>query len=43
LKKANIVGGVSIGGTGQINKETGEITNVSFDLDPVEELDTSKE
>jgi hypothetical protein len=43
LKKANVVGGVSIGGTGQINKETGEITNVSFDLDPVEELDISKE
>lgn len=33
LKKANVVGGVSIGGTGRINKETGEITDVSFDLD----------
>ncbi|MNQ71297.1 hypothetical protein D3C85_859600 [compost metagenome] len=31
LRKANIVGGVSIGGSGYINKETGEITNVTFD------------
>lgn len=31
LKKAGIVGGVSIGATGVINQETGEITNVKFD------------
>lgn len=33
LKKQGVVGGVSIGGTGVINKETGEITNVKFDGD----------
>lgn len=33
LKKANIVGGVSIGAKGNVNKETGEITNVTFDGD----------
>lgn len=33
LKKAGVIGGVSIGGTGFINKETGEITNVTFDGD----------
>ena len=31
LKKVGIVGGVSIGATGVINQETGEITNVKFD------------
>lgn len=31
LKKSGIVGGVSIGATGVINQETGEITNVKFD------------
>lgn len=31
LKKAGVVGGVSIGATGVINQETGEITNVKFD------------
>ncbi|MOA40846.1 hypothetical protein D3C78_1627550 [compost metagenome] len=31
LRKANVIGGVSIGGSGYINKETGEITNVTFD------------
>lgn len=30
LKKAGVVGGVSIGAVGKINKKTGEITNVSF-------------
>lgn len=33
LKKAGIVGGVSIGATGVINQDTGEITNVKFDGD----------
>ena len=32
LKKAGIIQGVSIGGRGLINDETGEITEVSFDL-----------
>lgn len=31
LKKQGIVSGVSIGAKGTINKETGEITNVTFD------------
>lgn len=31
LKKQGIIGGVSIGGTGYVNKKTGEITDVSFD------------
>lgn len=31
LKKSGVIGGVSIGGRGTINAETGEITNVSFD------------
>lgn len=31
LKKSGVIGGVSIGGRGIINAETGEITNVSFD------------
>lgn len=31
LKKAGVLGGVSIGGKGIINEETGEITNISFD------------
>lgn len=31
LKKEGVIGGVSIGGKGSINKETGEITNVTFD------------
>lgn len=30
LKKAGIVGGVSIGAIGKVNKKTGEITDVSF-------------
>lgn len=30
LKKAGIVGGVSIGAIGKVNKKTGEITEVSF-------------
>lgn len=33
LKKAGVVGGVSIGGKGNINPDTGEITNVNFDGD----------
>lgn len=33
LKKAGIVGGVSIGCKGQVNHETGEITNITFDGD----------
>lgn len=31
LKKSGVVGGVSIGATGVINQDTGEITNVKFD------------
>ena len=31
LKKANVIAGVSIGGKGFINEETGEITDLSFD------------
>lgn len=31
LKKAGVIGGVSIGGKGKINQKTGEITNVTFD------------
>lgn len=31
LKKSGVVGGVSIGGVGSVNKKTGEITNVKFD------------
>lgn len=31
LKKEGVIGGVSVGGKGSINKETGEITNVTFD------------
>lgn len=31
LKKSGVIGGVSIGGKGVINPDTGEITNVSFD------------
>lgn len=30
LKKAGVIGGVSIGAMGKVNKKTGEITNVSF-------------
>ena len=30
LKKSGVIGGVSIGATGVVNEETGEITNVSF-------------
>mgnify|MGYP001323103339 CR=1 FL=1 len=33
LKKAGVVGGVSIGARGSVNHETGEITNVTFDGD----------
>lgn len=33
LKKAGVIGGVSIGATGKVNEETGEITDVSFDGD----------
>lgn len=32
LKKDGVLGGVSIGAKGNINKDTGEITNVSFDF-----------
>lgn len=35
LKKAGVIGGVSIGGKGTIDQETGEITNVTFDGDTV--------
>lgn len=38
LKKAGVVGGVSIGARGVVNEETGEITNLSFDA-PEEEED----
>jgi hypothetical protein len=31
LKKANVIGGVSIGAKGTVNKKTGEITKVTFD------------
>ena len=31
LKKSGVIGGVSIGATGVVNKETGEITKVKFD------------
>lgn len=31
LKKSGVIGGVSIGATGSVNKKTGEITNVKFD------------
>lgn len=30
LKKANVIGGVSISGKGYVNEETGEITEVTF-------------
>ncbi len=33
LKKAGVVGGVSIGCTGVVDQETGEITDVSFEGD----------
>lgn len=33
LKKSGVIGGVSIGGKGSIDQETGEITNVTFDGD----------
>ena len=33
LKKAGIIGGVSIGGSGYVNKETGEITDLTFSGD----------
>lgn len=33
LKKAGVLGGVSIGAKGVVNQETGEITEVSFDGD----------
>ena len=33
LKKAGVLGGVSIGCVGVVNEETGEITNLSFDPD----------
>lgn len=33
LKKAGVIGGVSIGGMGTIDAETGEITNVTFNGD----------
>lgn len=41
LKKAGIVGGVSIGAVGKVNKKTGEITDVSFA--PQEEVTKSME
>lgn len=31
LKKMGVLGGVSIGGKGVLNEETGELTNISFD------------
>lgn len=31
LRKSGVIGGVSIGAKGQVNPETGEITNVSFE------------
>lgn len=31
LKKSGILGGVSIGAMAEVNKETGELTNISFD------------
>lgn len=34
LKKANVIGGVSVGGAGYVNKETGEITELTFDKMP---------
>lgn len=33
LRKANIINGVSIGGQGRVNEETGEITDLTFDGD----------
>jgi hypothetical protein len=33
MKKSGVIGGVSIGGRGSIDAETGEITNVNFDGD----------
>ena len=33
LKKAGVIGGVSIGGSGYVNQETGEITDLTFDGD----------
>lgn len=33
LKKAGVIGGVSIGGSGFVNQETGEITELTFDGD----------
>lgn len=35
LKKAGVIGGVSIGGKGTIDADTGEITNVTFDGETV--------
>lgn len=44
LKKAGVIGGVSIGGVGKINKKTGEITDVSFaQMNSVAETTTSEE
>lgn len=37
LKKAGIIGGVSIGAVGVLNEDTGEITEISFDGIPDEE------
>jgi len=36
LKKSGVLGGVSLGGRGYVNEETGEITDLTFD-DPNEE------
>lgn len=36
LKKSGLIGGVSVGGKGYVNEETGEITNVTFDSIPDE-------
>lgn len=33
LKKAGVIGGVSIGGSGYVNQETGEITDLTFNDD----------
>lgn len=41
LKKANVIGGVSIGAKGFLNEETGEITNLKFDEDIGEDDDAS--
>lgn len=39
LKKAGVLGGVSIGAMAEIDEETGELTNISFDEIPEKEGD----